>query len=276
MKRKPIEIFLIVLVILLIAAMVVYYFYEVIIGKTPYTRNLVKSLVVVCSLAATLLKLLNGSVRKGLDFYEKSYEKELGFAFKNEPRQRKKLLRACRFYNEDNYKKALKYLSQLLKEAKFERDTIPVLFFIALCYTDVGMSDEAIHTYYALLKIAPNNAQVHSNLGQLFIAEGDFESALEHYNKSIELDPKNYYAYTNRANFYFGKCEYDNAIADAKRALQYKNNGIEASNLLTIIYALQGDEQNKRNYYHISITSGENPEKLNNAINHFLSEQNIP
>ena len=30
MKRKPIEIFLIVLVILLIAAMVVYYFYEVI------------------------------------------------------------------------------------------------------------------------------------------------------------------------------------------------------------------------------------------------------
>ena len=188
----------------------------------------------------------------------------------------KKLLCACRLYNESNYRKALKYLFQLLREVEFERDSIPVLLFIALCYTDAGINSEAIKVYYDLLKIDPDNPQVHSNLGGLYIDEGDFETALKHYNKSIELKPDNYFAYINRANYYFRKKEYNNAIIDAKQALEFKNNGVEAAGLLTIVYALQGDEENKKKYYHIAIASGKNPTDLNEAIQFYLTEQNIP
>lgn len=96
---------------------------------------------------------------------------------------------------------------------------------------------------------------------QLFIKYycGDFESALKHYNKSIEIKPDNYFAYINRANYYFRINEYDNAVANAKKALEIKNNGVEAASLLTVIYALTNDDENKKKYYHIAITSGRHP-----------------
>ena len=276
MKKKTSNIIWIAVVILLIVGIIAFYLYDVIWVKTTYTKNLFRTIAIISLLLGTLLKLVNGSGRKSLEVYEKAYVNELGYAFKNKPFQRKKLLCACRLYDESNYRKSLKYLFQLLREVEFERDSIPVLLFIALCYTDAGVTDEAIKVYYDLLKIDPNNPQVHSNLGGLFINEGDFESALHHYNKSIELKPDNYYAYINRANYYFRQNEYDNAIIDAKQALEFKNNGVEAAGLLTIIYALQGDEKNKKKYYHIAITSGKNPLDLNEAIQYYLNEQKIP
>lgn len=276
MKKKTSNIIWIAVVILLIVGIIAFYLYDVIWVKTTYTKNLFRTIAIIALLLGTLLKLVNGSGRKSLEVYEKAYANELGYAFKNKPFQRKKLLCACRLYDESNYRKSLKYLYQLLREVEFERDSIPVLLFIALCYTDAGVTDEAINVYYDLLKIDPNNPQVHSNLGGLFIDEGDFESALHHYNKSIELKPDNYFAYINRANYYFRQNEYDNAIIDAKQALEFKNNGVEAASLLTIIYALQGDEENKKKYYHIAITSGKNPLDLNEAIQYYLNEQKIP
>ena len=273
MKRKTLNIIFIVIVILFILAVVALYLYDVIWMKTHFTQNLFRTLSIVIILTLTLIRLIFGQGRKSLEIFERAYEKELGAAFQNAPFQRKKLLCACRLYNESNYSKALKYLFELLHKASSERDAGPVLFFIALCYTDAGFNNEAIEAYYRLLMIDANNAQVHSNLGILFVAEGDYEMALQHYNKSIEIEPKNYYAYVNRANYYFRIDEYDSAISDAKQALQYKNNGMEAASLLTIIYALKDDAKNKKHYYHISITSGKNPKELDNAIAFYLSEK---
>ena len=276
MKRKKSNTIWIAVIILLMVGIIAFYLYDVIWLKNPYTKNLFRTAAIVCLLLGTLVKLIYGSGRKSLEVYEKAYANELGYAFKNKPFQRKKLLCACRLYDESNYGKALKYLFQLLQEVEFERDSVPVLLFIALCYTDAGVTEEAIKAYYELLKIDPKNSQVHSNLGGLFIQEGDFETALKHYNKSIEFNPKNYFAYLNRANYYFRINEFENAVSDAKQALEFKNNGVEAASLLTVIYALQGDEENKKKYYHISITSGEKPEDLNEAISYYLHEKSIP
>lgn len=276
MKRKNSNTIWIAVIILLMVGIIAFYLYDVIWLKNPYTKNLFRTAAIVCLLLGTLVKLIYGSGRKSLEVYEEAYANELGYAFKNKPLQRKKLLCACRLYDESNYGKALKYLFQLLQEVEFERDSVPVLLFIALCYTDAGVTEEAIKAYYELLKIDPKNSQVHSNLGGLFIQEGDFETALKHYNKSIEFNPKNYFAYLNRANYYFRINEFENAISDAKQALEFKNNGVEAASLLTVIYALQGDEENKKKYYHISITSGEKPEDLNEAISYYLHEKSIP
>ena len=276
MKRKNSNTIWIAVIILLMVGIIAFYLYDVIWLKNPYTKNLFRTAAIVCLLLGTLVKLIYGSGRKSLEVYERAYANELGYAFKNKPFQRKKLLCACRLYDESNYGKALKYLFQLLQEGEFERDSVPVLLFIALCYTDAGVTEEAIKAYYELLKIDPKNSQVHSNLGGLFIQEGDFETALKHYNKSIEFNPKNYFAYLNRANYYFRINEFENAISDAKQALEFKNNGVEAASLLTVIYALQGDEENKKKYYHISITSGKKPEDLNEAISYYLHEKSIP
>lgn len=276
MKRNIAKTICIVVIILLIAGIIGFYLYDVLWLKTPYTKNLFRTIAIIVLSSGTLLKLINGSGRKRLEVYEKAYANELGSAFKDKPLQRKKLLCACRLYDESNYRKALKYLHSLLREVEYYKDSVPVLLFIALCYTDLRISGEAIKAYYELLKIDPYNPQVHSNLGGLFISEGEFETALMHYNRAIELKPDHYYAYVNRANYYFRIYEYDNAILDAKKALEIKNNGAEAASLLTIIYALLGDEENKKKYYHISIAAGKKPKDLNAAIQYFLNEQKIP
>lgn len=274
MKRSIGNKIWIAVVVLVILGVVALYIYDVVWVKTPFTRNLLRTVAIVFLLLFTLVKLINGSRRKDLSIYEKAYEDVIGCAFNNKPLTRKKLLCACRLYDEGNYRKALKCLFQLLKEADLDRDKTTVLLFIALCYTDVGVRTEAIKAYYALLKLDPNNARAHSNLSIVLSADGDYDMAIKHCNKSIEISPENYYAYANRADCYFKKGEYDNAISDAKKALEYKNNGVEAATLLTIIYAMQDDEENKKHYYHIAITAGRPPQVLNQAIEYFLNENN--
>lgn len=277
MKKNKINILLTVLIIVAIIGLVAYYLFDVFYNNTPYKDNLFRTLAVVCMLIATAIRLSKTGSRKrnSLDVYEKIYENEIGFAFQNKPILKKKLLCAIRLFHEGNYRKALKYLGELLKECEFNRDSAVVLFFIALCYADAGHTEDAIKVYYDLLKIEPNNARVHSNLGAQLMNYGDFEAALMHYNKSIEIKPDNYFAYNNRANYYFRINEYDNAVNDAKKALEIKNNGVEAASLLAIIFALTGDEENKKKYFRIAITSGRHPDELNAAIEFFLNENSI-
>ena len=275
MRRKKVHIALIVFVVLCMAGCVSIYLYDVLCRNTPAAENLFRMLAVFFMLSATLVRLAAGGGRKSLDIYERSYSNEIGCAFQNKPFQRKKLLCACRLYDESNYRKALKYLFQLLPSCEIERDSVPVLLFIALCYTDVGCTEDAIRVYYELLQEAPDHAQAHSNLGSALMQAGDFETALKHYNKSLEINPNNYSAYVNRANYYFRIEKYDDAISDAEQALKVKNNGSEAAALLTIVYALREDDENMKKYYHLSISSGKRPEEMDRALQYYLSENDI-
>ncbi|MBQ8029526.1 MAG: tetratricopeptide repeat protein [Clostridia bacterium] len=272
MKNKALKNVLAVIVILFAAFMLGFYFYDVFCNKTPFQNNLFRLIALICVLISSLLRIFAGQKRKSLDFYEKSYQAVIGDAFRSQPTVRKKLLCATRLYDESNYEKALKYLFDVYKKAQSERDAVPVLLFIALCYTDCGLNDEAIKVYYKLLEFDRKNVTAHSNIGLIFVNEGDFETALKHYNMSIECEP-NYYGYVNRANCYFRQGEYDKAVSDAEKALEIKNNGAEAASLLTVIFALKNDKENKEKYFHLAITCGKKPEELKESIKLFLQEK---
>lgn len=135
MKKNKINIVFIVLIIVAVLGLVAYYLFDVFYNNTPYKDNLFRTLAVVSMLIATAIRLSKTGSRKrnSLDLYEKIFENEIGFAFQNKPILKKKLLCAIRLYHEENYRKALKYLGELLKECEFNRDSAVVLFFIALC-----------------------------------------------------------------------------------------------------------------------------------------------
>ena len=92
MKRKTVNVILAVLIIAVIASLIAFYLYDVFYKKTPYDENLFRTLAVVFMLLGTLVRLLGTKGRKSLDIYEKAYADEIGYAFKNKPFQRKKLL----------------------------------------------------------------------------------------------------------------------------------------------------------------------------------------
>ena len=90
MKKKVSNFIWITVVILLILGVIAFYVYDVIWVKTPFTKNLFRTIAIIVLLLGTLLKLINGSGINSLEMYEKAYANELGYAFKNKPFQRKK------------------------------------------------------------------------------------------------------------------------------------------------------------------------------------------
>lgn len=274
MKQNPGKIFATALIVLLMLALVGFYLYDVLILKTPFTENLLKCLAIFLGLCATLGKLLTGAGRKGLNVYAKAYEKELKGAFETNPAARNKLLNATRLYNEGNYRKALKYLGSLMKDAESVPDRSAVLLFIALTYTDAGMPEDAVEAYRDLLKFDPRHARAHSNLGILYMQQGNYALARNHLDCAISYEPDNYYGYHNRASLLFRMGEHEAAIDDAQKALELKNNGREALALLAILYALQGNHELRQKYTHRAIAAGQDPDALNRAIERYLAGQN--
>jgi tetratricopeptide (TPR) repeat protein len=65
-----------------------------------------------------------------------------------------------------------------------------------------------------------SQAIIYYNRGNDYLHEGDYDRALENYNKAIELDPDIYQVYGNRGNIYDVKGEYEKAIADQTKALE--------------------------------------------------------
>ena len=277
MKNKKLQTLLIIFVLILILGVIAYYFYEVFYLKTPFNKNLARLFATIFVLIGTMIKTSKGGrrKRKPLKIYEEAYKEHLGTAFENQPRYRNQLLNACRLYDESNENKSISLLNKLLDYAVTSADYAAIWFFLGLCYTDLGLSSKAIESYRKSIGYDSSHASAHSNLGQLLSKEGDFELAIQHFDKSIEVQPSNYYAYTNKASAYFKLGDYEKAIEIATNALECKNNGAEAASLLTILYALIGDEENKKHYYHMAITSGKSPESMNLAIQYYLNENNL-
>lgn len=273
MNKKSSKIIWIIIVALAMAAIVGVYIYDVAVTKNPPTKNLFKVIIILAGLLTTLFKIVNAAGRKNsLAMYEKAYEEYIGYAFRENPSAKKKLLRAARLYDEDDYGRALKLLQELLVEAKTERDRVPVLLFMALCYDGGRMREAAIETYCEILAYDFNHATAHNNLGMLYVEKGDYDKALNHYNKAIACKHDYFTAYNNRANYYFLVKDYDAAIADAKKALEIKNNMVQAATLLAIIYSLRCDLENKNKYYHAAVMAGRPAEELDDTIDYYMNE----
>ena len=273
MRSKKTVIILRIVLILAMLGIIGAYAYDIYANGTPVRENLFKVLSIVFALLGTLARLFTKRGRRNLAFYEKNYKSELGRAFIEEPKLRKKLISAVRLYNEDNFQKAIKTLSQLSKKADASADKIPVLLFTALCYSDMGYSSEAVNVYYRILEIDRCNDRIHSNLGLQLVRLGEFSHALEHFEKAVEFNPGNYFAYINRGNCYFKQSDYENAERDALRALEIKGNGKEAASLLAILAALRNDEENKKKYIRIYVNNGGSGDGLKAAIAHYLEAE---
>jgi len=65
-----------------------------------------------------------------------------------------------------------------------------LLFFnYGVAYADLGMHKEAIEAYKEAIRINPDDARAHYNLGVLYILLNDRSSALEEYNILKDLAP---------------------------------------------------------------------------------------
>lgn len=98
----------------------------------------------------------------------------------------------------------------------------------------LGKLDEALVLFEQALQLSPNNPDIFSDRGVLFIHKKDKNASLNDFNKAISLQPDYSFRYSARAyaNDFFGDTEaalkdYEKAIElDPEDAVAYNNLGL--------------------------------------------------
>jgi tetratricopeptide (TPR) repeat protein len=98
-----------------------------------------------------------------------------------------------------------------------------------------------------------------------FVRKGDFDNAIECFNKSIELDNQNPYPYLNLGIVYKRKKDYDNAIENLQKALELNPDLQEAYTNFIVIYQAKGDFEKANEYSRKALTlNKDNPQSIYN------------
>lgn len=92
----------------------------------------------------------------------------------------------------------------------------------------LGLIDEAIKQYKEGLRINPENAPAHNNLGNAFAQKGLFAGAIREYREAVKIDPDYTMAYYNLGMTLFKRGLLDEAIREYRNALKIDKEFTEA------------------------------------------------
>jgi adenylate cyclase len=99
--------------------------------------------------------------------------------------------------------------------------------------------DDAIAEFERTLALDPNVAEAYGGLGFIYSDIGQYEKAIEFFDKAIRISPQNQelaFWYTGKGGAYFGLQQYDLAIEWERRTIAINPNF--ASSLATLVAAL--------------------------------------
>jgi Flp pilus assembly protein TadD len=100
--------------------------------------------------------------------------------------------------------------------------------------------DKAIAEFEEAIKINPDDAKAHYNLGLTYDNQGRLDEAIAEYQEAIRLDPDYARAHNNLGLAYYNQGRPDEAIAEFEEAIKINPDDAKAHNNLGIAYAEQG------------------------------------
>ncbi|HXQ46789.1 MAG TPA: TIR domain-containing protein, partial [Caulobacteraceae bacterium] len=123
-----------------------------------------------------------------------------------------------------------------------ESPTIDVdaLYEQANTHARAGEYDAAIEQYNRVIGEKPDHANALNNRGNALLAKGQQEPAISDFDRAIALKPDFAAAYCNRGNAFQARGEYDRAIRDYTVALQLKPDLAAALNNRAATYDRKG------------------------------------
>ena len=91
-------------------------------------------------------------------------------------------------------------------------------------FDKIGNYDQALDNYNKALELYPGYDEVYYNRGIVYGMKADYKKAIEDFSKAIDLNPKYAEAYCNRGLAYFYLGEFDKAIAEFDKAIEVRPN----------------------------------------------------
>lgn len=99
--------------------------------------------------------------------------------------------------------------------------TIAVVYYNrSNIYLETGQYEKALEGYEKAVSLGLKDGSVYQGIGDCHMQLGRDEEAIKFLSKAIELDPTLHFAYNNRGGVYMRTGQYDKAIADLNAALK--------------------------------------------------------
>lgn len=188
-----------------------------------------------------LVKLFYDEYTEKLIRTEARYAKEMGGAFVNETKDKKRLLYAAYLYTVKKHKRSLKVLDRLKEKCVSASEYRVVDLFCALNYTSQHKYREAISVYESATILGYASASFYSNLGHLYAKQGNNRVAHENYDIAICYEPHNVVALHNKAHLLYKEAKYEEARVLLEKVCEINPLFSPSASLLASVYAKQGD-----------------------------------
>src|SRR5262249_37408816 len=91
-----------------------------------------------------------------------------------------------------------------------------------------GRLDEAIAEYREAIRLNPNFAEAHINLGRALRYKGLLDEAIAEYREAIQINPNSAGAHIGLGNALLGKGRLDEAMAEYRETIRLDKNSAEA------------------------------------------------
>jgi tetratricopeptide (TPR) repeat protein len=114
------------------------------------------------------------------------------------------------------------------------------LFDRAWMLAEKGQYDASISAWEEALKISPDDAKAHNNLGRVLASKGKLEEATTHWQRALEVKPDYAEAHNNLGVAFATKARYEEATGHFLKALQIYPDRAEIHNNLASALNAQG------------------------------------
>jgi len=132
--------------------------------------------------------------------------------------------KARQFFDEKNWDELIPICTEIIELEKSPHDKAFAYNSRGLSYYYKGDFDRAIEDFDKALELDPNYPGAYYSRGLSYYYKGDFDRAIEDFDKALELDPNYPGTYNSRGLSYYYKGDFDRAIEDFDKALELDPN----------------------------------------------------
>jgi tetratricopeptide (TPR) repeat protein len=170
------------------------------------------------------------------------------------------------FYERGYFEQAQEYFAQALKN---DPDSAEALYGLGSAYLQQQKPKEARDCFERALKLHANYPgtlpNCWNNLGILAAREGNYDLAIDNFQRALRIDPQHSIALQNLGSAYRQKKDWPQAKTALERALALNPDDAEANYTLGMVYAQQSDTGRAYDYLQKAIAlRPAYPEALNN------------
>lgn len=186
-------------------------------------------------------------------------------AFADDAQLAAKFQSALKDFSGNMPKSALNKLNKLAPQCRNDQETYAVAMALALCAVQQQNYKEAIRHYNKAIVLHPTT-ELAMTIGSAYQRLGELKKARDSYEFALDLDAGNLDARSSIATTYVADGDYEAALEQAQLVLE--KNEAHASALATtaICYGLLNDSLMHRQYTRLAVENGYSEKKITDTV----------